>query len=256
MRQQEIRRAQRIIQGCRALGTNVVTLCTGTRDRRRHVAAAIPTTTSPRLGPTCSAPSTRLLPVAEAHGVVLGIEPEQANVIDSAVKARRLLDEVKSKQLRIVLDGANLFDPQRLGDMTAVLQEAFDLLGPDIEMVHAKDITGDETKKDQAAGTGKLDWPTYFRLMKSSGFDGPVLLHNLKPSQVATSIRFVCRASRALVSGTETIGGVGMNQFFLHDGIRFRYQATGSGLPVVFCHGLGGDLEAPKSFSASPRAIG
>jgi sugar phosphate isomerase/epimerase len=77
--------------------------------------------------------------------------------------------------------------------MTAVLQEAFELLGPDIEIVHAKDITGDETKKDQAAGTGKLDWPAYFRLMKGCGFDGPLLLHNLKPSQVATSIQFVCR---------------------------------------------------------------
>jgi sugar phosphate isomerase/epimerase len=134
-----------------------------------------------------------LLPVAEAKGVVLGIEPEQANVVDSAVKARRLLDEVKSKQLRIVLDGANLFDPRAPGDMAAVFQEAFDLLGPDIEMVHAKDITGDEAKHDQAAGTGTLDWATYFRLMKSSGFDGPVLLHNLRPSQVAASVEFVRR---------------------------------------------------------------
>ena len=95
--------------------------------------------------------------------------------------------------MRIVLDGANLFDPHDIGDMTAVLREAFDLLGPDIEMVHAKDITGDEAKREQAAGTGKLDWATYFRLMRENGFDGPVLLHNLKPSQVATSIDVVCR---------------------------------------------------------------
>ena len=37
-----------------------------------------------------------------------------------------------------------------------------------------------------------------------------------------------------------------MNHFFVHDDIRFRYQIIGAGPPVVFCHGLGGDLEAPK----------
>jgi sugar phosphate isomerase/epimerase len=191
-RQRDICRVQRLIEGCNALGTNVVTLCTGTRDRddmwRRH-----PDNAAPEAWADLLATLDALVPVAEAHGVVLGIEPEQANVVDSAVKARRLLDDVKSKRLRIVLDGANLFDPHALGNMSAVLRKAFDLLGPDIEMVHAKDITGDEAKKDQAAGTGLLDWPTYFRLMKSSRFDGPVLLHNLKPSQVAASVEFVRR---------------------------------------------------------------
>ena len=191
LRQREIRRAQRIIQGCRVLGTKVVTLCSGTRDSndmwRGH-----PDNAKPEAWTELRGTLDRLLPLAEAHGVVLGIEPERANVIDSAVKARRLLDEVKSRQLRIIFDGANLFDPGDLSDMTAVLQEAFELLGPDIEMVHAKDITGNEAKRDQAAGTGKLDWPTYFRLMKNSGFDGPLMLHNLKPSQVAGSIQFVC----------------------------------------------------------------
>ena len=36
------------------------------------------------------------LAVAEEYGVVLALEPEVANVIDSAQKARRLLDEMQS----------------------------------------------------------------------------------------------------------------------------------------------------------------
>ncbi|MBU4398529.1 MAG: sugar phosphate isomerase/epimerase [Planctomycetes bacterium] len=192
VRKQGIRGVQRLIQACDALGTRMVTFCTGTRNRdnmwqyhpdniKREAWADLLST----LG--------ALIPTAEAHGVMLGIEPDQGNVVDSAIKARMLLDEMKSKQLRIVLDGANLFHHHALSDMTVVLKEAFELLGPDIEIVHAKDITGDDTKKNQAAGTGLLDWPTYFRLMKSSGFDGPLLLHNMKPSQVATSVQFVRR---------------------------------------------------------------
>jgi sugar phosphate isomerase/epimerase len=81
--------------------------------------------------------------------------------------------------------------------MTGVLEEAFELLGPDIEMTHAKDITSDRTKKQQAAGTGALDWPCYLHLMHKSGFDGPLILHNLEPAQVKTSLEFVRRQAAA-----------------------------------------------------------
>ena len=53
----------------------------------------------------------QLLPVAAAERVVLGIEPEVANVIDSAPQARRLLDQMQSPWLKIIIDAANLFWP-------------------------------------------------------------------------------------------------------------------------------------------------
>lgn len=189
-RERGIRGVQGLIQGCDRLGTKMVTLCTGTRDRNNMWQCHLDNVKREAWDDLLRTLDA-ILPVAESHGVMLGIEPDQGNVVDSAIKARMLLDEVKSKQLRIVLDGANLFHPDVLSDMTVVLQEAFDLLGPDIEIVHAKDIAADDAAKDQAAGTGMLDWPTYFRLMKNSGFDGPLILHNLKPSQVATSVQFV-----------------------------------------------------------------
>jgi pimeloyl-ACP methyl ester carboxylesterase len=37
-----------------------------------------------------------------------------------------------------------------------------------------------------------------------------------------------------------------MTSTFRHQGIAFRYQTIGKGEPLVFCHGLGGDLEQPK----------
>ena len=49
------------------------------------------------------------LAVAEEYDVVLALEPEVANVIDSAQKARRLLDEMQSPYLKVCMDGANIF---------------------------------------------------------------------------------------------------------------------------------------------------
>ena len=45
--------------------------------------------------------------IAEAQGATLVFEPEVNNVVDSAQKARCLLDEVQSKHLQVVIDGAN-----------------------------------------------------------------------------------------------------------------------------------------------------
>ena len=64
--------------------------------------------------------------IAEAQGVTLVFEPEVNNVVDSAQKARRLLDEVRSKHLQVVIDGANLFHAGQLPRMREVLDEAFD----------------------------------------------------------------------------------------------------------------------------------
>jgi sugar phosphate isomerase/epimerase len=190
LRRQQTRRTSDLIRACKLLGTDAVSLCTGTRDPadmwRHH-----PENASPAAWNDLVETLEELLPVAEAENVVLGIEPEVANVIDSARKARRLLDQLRSPCLKIIFDAANLFWPDKLENMTATLEEAVDLLGPDIAMAHAKDITGDEAKKQQAAGTGRLDWPTLFRLLKRARFDGPLILHNLKSSQVDAAAAFI-----------------------------------------------------------------
>jgi len=185
-------RACGLIERARDLGTNFVTLCTGTRDAE-NMWQAHPDNDSPEAWREMIATLEKLIPAAEAHGVTLGIEPEKANVVNSALKARRLLDQLQTENLKIVIDGANLFKPDDLTNMSNVLTEAFDLLGPDIAMAHAKDITVDRTIKQQAAGTGQLDWKTYFQCLQQSGYDGPIVLHNLAPSQVDQSIRFVTR---------------------------------------------------------------
>lgn len=195
-RELDLQRACRIIQSCPRIGTSLVSLCTGSRDPddmwKRHPANELPDAWADLL-----ATLDRLLPVAEASGVTLGIEPERGNVISSAVRARRLLDEVRSPRLRIVIDGANLFDSPPPAAMRATLQEAFDLLGPEIVLAHAKDIA-DPVRASQAAGRGLLDWSSYLSLLRQSGYRGPVILHGLPESEVSASISFLREILHAL----------------------------------------------------------
>ena len=137
-----LKRLTELIEACRPLGTSVVTLCTGTRDPddmwRRH-----PDNDSPAAWRDLLDSLSAVMPATEANHVTLAFEPETANVVNSARKARRLLDEVKSPCLKVLMDGANLFRSGDLPRMREILNEAFDLLGRDIVLAHAKELGPD-----------------------------------------------------------------------------------------------------------------
>jgi sugar phosphate isomerase/epimerase len=189
-RRDGLRRLRVLAAACASLGTGVLTLCTGTRDPdnmwRRHPDNDTPAAWADLLDAMSVAVRS-----AEDAGVTLVFEPEVANVVDTARKGRRLLDEIRSPHLKVVLDGANLFHTGELPRMRAILDEAFDLLGPDVVLAHAKDLSHDGAAGHEAAGTGLLDYDHYLRLLAGLGRDVPLILHSLTEEQVDTAVAFL-----------------------------------------------------------------
>ncbi len=189
-RQVGLRRLAVMAAACARLGTGIITLCTGSRDAQnmwnRHPDNDTPAAWRDLL--ECLTPA---LETAEQYDVTLAFEPEVANVIDTAAKGRKLLDEVKSPRLKVVLDAANLFRAGDLERMPVVLQEAFDQLGNDIVIAHAKDLAHDGEAGHQAAGTGLLDYDRYLGLLRQSGYDGALILHSLEEDQVDPAVAFL-----------------------------------------------------------------
>jgi sugar phosphate isomerase/epimerase len=179
-----------LARSCKTLGTSVITLCTGTRDPddmwRWHADNHTPAAWGDLVETVRTA-----LNRTEGSGVTLAFEPEVSNVVDSAAKARCLLDEVASPRLKVVIDPANLFHAGELSRMRKVLDEAFEHVGPDIVLAHAKDLSRDGEAGNQAAGTGRLDYDRYVTLLRESGYDGPLILHGLREDQVAASATFL-----------------------------------------------------------------
>ena len=176
-----------LVSACRRMGTAVVTLCTGTRDPddmwKRHPDNDSAAAWRDLIG------SLRLaLEGAEEHNVTLAFEPETTNVIDSAPKARRLLNEVGSERLKVVIDPVNLLTADRLPRMREIMEEAFEILGSDIVMAHAKDKTRTLEDVPVATGRGVLDFDLYLKLLHCRRGDIPLILHGLDESQVAQSI--------------------------------------------------------------------
>jgi len=185
-----LRRLRVLADACGTLGTSVIAICTGTREPenmwRHH--ADNDTAEAWRDMTACVREAVRM---AESAGVTLALEPEVTNVVHSPEKARRLLDEIGSPNLKITMDAANLFHTGELPRMAEVLDHAFALLGRDIILAHAKDIAHDGEAGQLPAGKGMLDYDYYLSLLNRCAFSGPLLLHGLSENQVGDCVSFL-----------------------------------------------------------------
>ena len=186
-RQQAIDRMLLLISICDKVGTSVIATCTGSRHPdsmwRHH-----PDNQSEETWAVLCSTLEQVLPTAEAAGVSIAFEPEFNNVANSAQRSRRLIDEMKSPNLKVVMDAANIFGENDLSRMTEVLDEAFDLLGDHIAIAHGKDLDHGGDAGHLAAGTGKLDYQHYTSLLCALPFDVAVILHGLTEAQVPESV--------------------------------------------------------------------
>ncbi|MDF2723728.1 MAG: sugar phosphate isomerase/epimerase, partial [Paenibacillus sp.] len=185
-----IERLRVLAQASSLLGTSVITLCTGSRDRdnmwRSH-----PDNRRRDAWHDMMHTMAAAVEIAEAYNLVLGVEPELANIVYDATRAKQLLDELRSPHVKIVMDAANLYNPEHTGSMNDLLSESFDLLGEHIVLAHAKDIAMDGHTEFVAAGQGVVDYKHYLQLLSEAKFTGPLILHGLNEAQVNSSLSYI-----------------------------------------------------------------
>ena len=188
LREAGLRRLAVLLAAAAKFGAPLVTLCTGTRDGedmwRRH-----PGNATEEAWRDLRTEMLKAVALAHANGVDLGIEPELANVVNSAAAARRLIDEIASPRLRVVLDPANLIEVAPDAERRALIERAVDLLADRISIAHAKDR--DPRGAFVAAGQGVIDFPHFIRTLRAGGFDGPLIAHGLAESEAPEVARFL-----------------------------------------------------------------
>ena len=201
-RAENVRRLAGLIEASPTLGANTVSVCTGSRDAanmwRHH-----PDNDTPEAWADLLAALAALLPSAEAAGVSLGVEPEPANVVSSAPLARRLLNELRSPALKIVFDGVNLIHGRPDAEALTILEEAAELLGPDVVAAHAKQLNAAGQEVSTADPTGRLNYAEYATVLRDMHFRGPVVLHGLLEASVPESVAFLKSKLENLPRGHE-----------------------------------------------------
>jgi sugar phosphate isomerase/epimerase len=169
-----------LISNANQMGTPVITICTGSCDAedmwRFH-----PENNSQKAWKELCNTLDQALEIAESKDVILGVEPELANVINSAEKGKRILGEMQSKHLKIVFDPANLFEKAGKKEIEKIIANGLELLGEHIVLAHAKDRKADGSFT--AAGLGVLPYSFFIDHLKETGFDGVLIAHGLPESE-------------------------------------------------------------------------
>ncbi len=156
-----------------SVGSPVVSVCAGTRDALDPWRSHPDNRSAEAWADTCASLAA-VLPLAESRGVTLAVEPEAGVTVCDAVQARRLLDELASPRLGVLLDAANLVGG-RVSEQTAILAHAFALLADDVVLAHAKDLE-------------RVDHRAFVQLLLLLGRDVPLVLHDVEESRAATTI--------------------------------------------------------------------
>lgn len=188
------RRLAVLAERSHAMSTRLITLCTGTRDLhdqwKEH-----PDNDTPEAWRDLTEAMETAIGIADRYDIDLGIEPELANVINSAAKARRLIDEMQSPRIKVVLDPVNLFEKSTLDEQRTTVSAAIDLLADRIVMAHAKDRNADGSFA--TAGKGVLDYAHYLGRLRAIGFTDSLITHGLAASEAEGVARFLSETLEA-----------------------------------------------------------
>jgi sugar phosphate isomerase/epimerase len=182
-----------VVEAARRMNAPVVTLCTGSRDPdmwKYH-----PENSSESAWRDLREELDYALAAVAGAGIKLGVEPEPGNVVSNAKTARRLLDEVRSPRLGIVLDAANLLSAETLSLQDSLIRAATELLGNDILLAHAKDINA--AGQVVAAGEGAVHLHEFVAALRAAGFEGALIGHGFGPEKAK-------RVAKVLVELLET----------------------------------------------------
>ena len=163
-----------VLTAARRMAAPIVTLCTGSRDPH-DMWKPHPDNASTLAWIDLLDELEFALDTAAAANIKLAVEPEPGNVVRDARTAKKLLEEIRSPNLGIVLDAANLLSPDSIAKQDIIVKEAVDLLRDRILLAHAKDI--DAAGRVVAAGEGAVDLKNFVKALRSAGFDGALIGH-------------------------------------------------------------------------------
>lgn len=131
---------------------------------------------------------------AEKMGVCVGIEPVFKHIMYSPSRTRKVLDEINSPNLRVILDPINLLNAENESKANDIVDEAFDLLLDDIDIIHIKDYVvkdGNIFTSPLTLGTGKFDFPHLMKILKEEKPFINILLEDSIPENVKLSKEYV-----------------------------------------------------------------
>lgn len=117
---------------------------------------------------------------AEKYGVTVGIEGVCWFVINTPKTMKRLLDDLASDNVRVIFDPVNYLNINNYQSQDDMINDAFQLFGDKICVLHAKDFVVDGGEFKFAKPTeGMLNYSLIFEKMKEYNLDIPFICEEI-----------------------------------------------------------------------------
>lgn len=133
-----------------------------------------------------------LVQEAEKFGVIVGIEAGVNHPIYSPSVMKRLLDTIPSNNLQVILDPVNLLTIDTYENQDEIFQEAMELFGDRVVVLHAKDfIIKNNQLTTTAVGKGLLNYDFILKQIKEKKPYINILLEETKEPYINESVAFL-----------------------------------------------------------------
>ena len=136
-----------------------------------------------------------LVQEAEEQEVILAVEPVCSHIVYGAEAAERMLRELDSPNVKIILDAVNLIDSAHTDRAEEVVRDAVRRLGKHACVLHMKDFVpapGEPRPKPVPCGQGRMRYETLLDLARERGL--PMTLENTTPENAEETRRFLERS--------------------------------------------------------------
>lgn len=129
---------------------------------------------------------------AEKMGVLLAIEPVVRHIVSTPERARKVLDEINSPNLRIILDPVNLLETFNYENQDEIFASAVELLGRDTAVLHVKDFQIQNDKLVSVpVGQGQCHWEKIMPYMKANKPFMHATLEDTKPENAVAALNYI-----------------------------------------------------------------
>lgn len=130
-----------------------------------------------------------LVKEAEKFGVIVGVEAGVNHPVYSSKVMKRLLDSIDSNNLQVILDPVNLLTIDTYQNQEEIFQEAMDLFGDRVVILHAKDfVIEDNQLVPTAVGKGLLNFDYILNVLKKKKPYMNILLEETKEPFISESV--------------------------------------------------------------------
>ncbi|HZK26891.1 MAG TPA: sugar phosphate isomerase/epimerase family protein [Thermoclostridium sp.] len=189
LRRDSLEHFKEFIRFARDFGCNIVATETGSLN---YDWSYTPENSSPKAFEMIVESVAELVREAEKFGVIVCIEGVTSHTVSTPQIMKRVLDRIDSNNLQVLFDPVNLLAADKVDSQKEMINEAFDLFGDRICIIHAKDfIVQDGVKKSVPIGEGLLDYPFFIKKVKECKLGIEILIEDSKPDTMEDSRKYI-----------------------------------------------------------------